>query len=57
MGLCSQLSPDWQVDYEVYDWKKLDANAEETKNLVKQYLCWEGTDKGGRKFNQGKIFK
>jgi elongation factor 1-gamma len=55
--LAFELSPDWQVDYEVYDWKKLDANAEETKNLVKQYLCWEGTDKGGRKFNQGKIFK
>lgn len=51
------LSPDWQIDYEVYDWKKLDPASEETKALVKQYFSWEGTDKEGRKFNQGKIFK
>lgn len=51
------LSPDWQIDYEVYDWKKLDPASDETKSLVKQYFSWEGTDKEGRKFNQGKIFK
>ncbi|XP_058444528.1 elongation factor 1-gamma [Malaya genurostris] len=55
--LAFTLSPDWQVDYEVYDWKKLDANSEETKKLVAQYFSWSGTDKQGRKFNQGKIFK
>lgn len=55
--LAFPLSPDWQIDYEVYDWKKLDASSEETKKLVKQYFSWEGTDKDGRKFNQGKIFK
>lgn len=55
--LAFTLSPDWQVDYEVYDWKKLDPNAEETKKLVEQYFSWAGTDKGGRKFNQGKVFK
>lgn len=52
-----QLSPDWQVDFESYEWTKLDPSAPKTKDLVKQYLCWSGTDKGGRKFNQGKIFK
>jgi len=52
-----QLSPDWQVDYEVYDWKKLDPTSQTTKDLVAQYLSWTGTDKKGRKFNQGKIFK
>ncbi|XP_050296047.1 elongation factor 1-gamma isoform X2 [Anthonomus grandis grandis] len=51
------LSPDWQVDYEVYDWKKLDPNSEETKKLVQNYFSWTGEDKDGRKFNQGKIFK
>ncbi|KAG5670451.1 hypothetical protein PVAND_000715 [Polypedilum vanderplanki] len=51
------LSPDWQIDYESYDWKKLDPSSEETKKLVTQYFSWTGTDKGGRKFNQGKIFK
>lgn len=55
--LAFPLSPDWQIDYEVYDWKKLDAKSEETKKLVTQYFSWTGTDKDGRKFNQGKIFK
>ncbi|XP_058833146.1 elongation factor 1-gamma [Topomyia yanbarensis] len=55
--LAFTLSPDWQVDYEVYDWKKLDASSKETKELVAQYFSWTGADKQGRKFNQGKIFK
>ncbi|XP_034116573.1 elongation factor 1-gamma [Drosophila albomicans] len=55
--LAFPLSPDWQIDYEVYDWKKLDAKSEETKKLVTQYFSWAGADKEGRKFNQGKIFK
>ncbi|KAH8419106.1 hypothetical protein KR222_005109, partial [Zaprionus bogoriensis] len=55
--LAFTLSPDWQIDYEVYDWKKLDAKSEETKKLVTQYFSWAGADKDGRKFNQGKIFK
>ncbi|KAJ6637684.1 Elongation factor 1-gamma [Pseudolycoriella hygida] len=55
--LAFKLSPDWQIDYEVYDWKKLDPSSGETKELVKQYFSWTGTDKEGRKFNQGKIFK
>jgi len=55
--LAFPLSPDWQIDYESYDWKKLDAKDENTKKLVTQYFSWTGTDKGGRKFNQGKIFK
>ncbi|XP_059062782.1 elongation factor 1-gamma [Achroia grisella] len=55
--LAFPLSPDWQIDYESYDWKKLDPANEETKKLVQQYFSWTGTDKQGRKFNQGKIFK
>jgi len=55
--LAFPLSPDWQIDYESYDWKKLDAKSEETKKLVTNYFSWTGTDKDGRKFNQGKIFK
>lgn len=46
-----------QIDYESYDWKKLDPASEETKKLVHDYFSWSGTDKQGRKFNQGKIFK
>jgi elongation factor 1-gamma len=55
-GLAFELSEDLQIDYESYDWKKLDANSEETKKLIKEYFTWEG-DFGGKKFNQGKIFK
>nr|CAD7590674.1 unnamed protein product [Timema genevievae] len=51
------LSPDWQIDFESYQWTKLDPTKEQTKELVKQYLSWTGTDKDGRKFNQGKVFK
>ena len=53
---CVQLSEDLQIDYESYTWRKLDANSDEAKKLVEEYLCWEG-DFGGKKFNQGKIFK
>jgi len=55
--LAFPLSPDWQIDYETYDWKKLDPKSEETKKLVQDYFSWSGTDTQGRKFNQGKIFK
>lgn len=55
--LAFKLSPDWQIDYDCYNWKKLDVSSEETKKLVEQYLSWTGTDSQGRKFNQGKIFK
>jgi len=54
--LAFTLSDDWQVDYESYSWKKLDPDSEETKKMVDEYLRWEG-DFGGKKFNQGKIFK
>jgi len=55
--LAFPLSPDWQIDYESYDWQKLDADAPETKTLVDNYFKWEGTDSKGRKMADGKIFK
>ncbi len=55
--LAFELSEDWQIDYSSYDWKKLDANSDETKKLVEQYFKWEGKDLSGKTFNQGKIFK
>jgi len=54
--LAFELSPDWQTDYESYTWTKLSPDDERTKQLVNQYLLWEGEHKG-KKFNQGKIFK
>jgi len=55
--LAFELSEDWKIDYSSYEWKKLDADAPETKEMVNQYLCWVGKDAQGRAFNQGKIFK
>lgn len=55
-NLAFELSPDWQVDYESYSWKKLDPADEKTKALVNSYWAWEGIE-NPRPFNQGKIFK
>jgi len=55
--LAFELSPDWQIDYESYQWKKLDPKDAATKKLVDEYFSWTGKDKDGRPFNQGKIFK
>jgi len=54
--LAFTLSPDLQVDYESYKWKKLEFNSEETKKLITEYWSWEG-DFDGKKFNLGKTFK
>jgi len=54
--LCFELCPDWQTDYEVYDWTKLDSEDEKHRTMIKEYFAHEG-DFDGKKFNQGKIFK
>ncbi|EJW87257.1 hypothetical protein WUBG_01836, partial [Wuchereria bancrofti] len=46
----------FKIDYESYDWKKLDPANEKTRKVVNEYLMWEG-DFDGKIFNQGKIFK
>ncbi len=51
-----QLSEDLKIDYESYEWKKLEPTTDSTKKLVQEYFAWEG-DFGGKKFNQGKVFK
>jgi len=57
-NLAFELCPDWQIDYDVYDWKKLDPKDEANKQLVNDYFMWEGKFGGkSQKFNQGKIFK
>ncbi|KAJ8338439.1 hypothetical protein SKAU_G00374050 [Synaphobranchus kaupii] len=56
--LAFTLSEDWQIDYESYEWRKLDVDSEECKTMVKEYFAWEGEFKHvGKPFNQGKIFK
>merc|ERR1712024_284065 len=55
--LSFDLNEDWQTDYSSYEWNKLDPADPETRKMADQYWKWEGEDKEGRKFNQGKIFK
>ncbi|XP_013395930.1 LOW QUALITY PROTEIN: elongation factor 1-gamma-like [Lingula anatina] len=55
-GLAFDLSPDLQVDYDSYSWKKLDPDSEETKKMVKEYFECEG-EFGGKKVCDYKIFK
>ncbi|XP_053134860.1 elongation factor 1-gamma [Hemicordylus capensis] len=56
--LAFPLSPDWQVDYESYSWRKLDPESAECKTLVQEYFLWEGRFQHvGKAVNQGKIFK
>jgi hypothetical protein len=43
-------------DSELYDWVRVDINDAAQKQLVNDYLSWEGKF-GGRSFNQGKIYK
>ncbi|CAH8441352.1 unnamed protein product [Schistosoma haematobium] len=53
-GLIFELDEDLQVDYESYEWKKLDHNSESTKALVHEYFTYKPED--GR-LNQYKVFK
>jgi len=56
--LAFERSPDWQIDYEVYDWQKLDWDAAETKAMISKYWMWdEKAEFDGKKFNSGKIYK
>jgi elongation factor 1-gamma len=50
------LCPDWTIDYESYEWKKLNPEDEKDRKLVDNFWLWEG-DVKGKKFNAGKIFK
>lgn len=56
--LMFKLSDDWQVDYESYEWKKLDPKSDETKKLVELFFKQsEDSEYQGKKYNDGKIFK
>lgn len=53
-GLIFELDQDLQIDYESYEWEKLDPSSERTRILVREYFTQKFEDKS---FNQGKIFK
>jgi len=43
-------------DFEQYTWRKIDLSDSAQKELVEDYFAWDGKF-GGKKYNQGKIFK
>lgn len=56
--LMFNLTEDWQVDYESYEWKKLDPKSEETKSLVELFFKQEDDAVyKGKKLADAKIFK
>lgn len=56
--LMFKLTEDWQVDYESFDWKKLDPKSEETKKMVEEFFKQDETMVyKGKKLNDAKIFK
>ncbi|NP_001020382.1 translation elongation factor 1B gamma subunit [Strongylocentrotus purpuratus] len=55
-SLIFERCEDWQVDYQSYNWTKLDPETAETKRMVKKFFMWEG-DFGPLKVNQGKTYK
>jgi len=55
-GLAFELESDLQLDYEHYEWKKLDPKNDEHRKLITEYFIQRG-EHDGKKFNQGKVFK
>jgi len=41
-NLIFELNPDWNVDAEHYEWKKLDPTVEADKTTIHSYFHWEG---------------
>jgi elongation factor 1-gamma len=54
--LAFSWSPDWQIDYQSYNWDKMDVESEETKQLVTQYFLLFRSDKVGQ-VNGGRHFQ
>merc|ERR1712227_935082 len=56
--LAFERSPDWQIDYEVYDWVKVDRDSAEAKELVTLYWKAEdGMKYDGKVLSECKIYK
>jgi len=53
--LAFTLDDNLQIDYESYDWVKLDPNSDETKQMVRKYFVME--EEFFEKFCDGQIFK
>ena len=55
-GLAFELSDDWKIDYECYDWKKLDFDDEETQKKVCAYF--DGDEKNfDKRLREHRVYK
>jgi elongation factor 1-gamma len=54
--LAFELDANLQIDYESYDWKKLNFNDEGDRKKITEYFAQEG-DFDGKKIVEGKVFK
>lgn len=57
-SLAFERDTNWQTDYDVYEWKKVEWDAPEAKELVAKYWMWdEAAQFFGKPFNNGKVYK
>jgi len=54
--LAFKLSDDWKVDYDTYEWSKLDTDNAADRKKIQEYFAWEG-DFDGKKFQDAKVYK
>lgn len=53
--LAFDLSDDWKVDYDTYEWTKLDTKDEATRQMITHYFAHEGW--ADKDFKDGKVWK
>ena len=55
-GLAFELSEDWQIDYDIFKWTKLDIDDENAKSMIKK--CWnEENEIDGKAIVGGGVYK
>ncbi len=57
MDLVFPLSENWQVDYESYDWHRLNSNADSTKALVEAFFLHDEETQEYKPFDSAKHAK
>jgi len=55
--LAFPLDTNWTIDYESYNWRKLDCGNADDRKLLEESWNWEGSVANGKKFNCGKTYK
>jgi len=57
-NLAFERDVNWQTDYDIYEWRKIEWDSQEAKDLVSAYWMWDEKAKfDGKAFNNGKTYK